>query len=304
MESHTTLSLIALGEIIRTTINLLLQLSKLASNVSCVKIQHRCISSTDLAWMVQNNPLSCEASSFHGWITFAVTSHIATTDIFDRHVLDIEAHIVPRKGFTQCFVVHFCRLHSSCYIDWSKGDHHARSENTSLHTTHRDSTNATNFIDILERQMQGFVSWGSLCIMFSTLFSVALQMVHLDTVESSGQERASPHHPLHKLPIFTLVEVKDVSCWMVRLKQLLAKKHKRNHSISPWIGMKTDSKLKYNSKGDTGEEPRTIQLQTNYDICQLLVQSSRVSNKGWNLFREASSLQEDDRHGFWLKLAR
>uniref|UniRef100_A0AC11EFD3 Uncharacterized protein n=1 Tax=Ovis aries TaxID=9940 RepID=A0AC11EFD3_SHEEP len=41
----------------RTTINLLLQLSKLASNVSCVTIQHRCISSTDLAWMVQNNHL-------------------------------------------------------------------------------------------------------------------------------------------------------------------------------------------------------------------------------------------------------
>uniref|UniRef100_A0A8C6FJT9 Uncharacterized protein n=1 Tax=Moschus moschiferus TaxID=68415 RepID=A0A8C6FJT9_MOSMO len=33
------------------TINLLLQLSKLASNVSCVTIQHRCISSTDLAWV-------------------------------------------------------------------------------------------------------------------------------------------------------------------------------------------------------------------------------------------------------------
>ncbi|KAJ1069514.1 hypothetical protein K5549_020956, partial [Capra hircus] len=116
------------------------------------------ISSTDLAWMVQNNHLSCEASSLHGWIIFAVTSHIATTDIFDRHVLDIEAHIVPRKGFTQCFMVHFYRLHLRCYVDWSKGDHHARFENTSLHTTHRDSTNTTNFIDILERQTQGEIS--------------------------------------------------------------------------------------------------------------------------------------------------
>ncbi|KAB0357291.1 hypothetical protein FD754_001447 [Muntiacus muntjak] len=110
--------------------------------------------------MVQNH-LSCEASSFHGWIIFAVTSHIAMMDIFDRHILDIEAHTVPRKGFPQCFMVHFYRLHFSCYIDWRKGDHHARFENTSLHTTHRDSTNTTNFIDILERQMQGFVSWVS-----------------------------------------------------------------------------------------------------------------------------------------------
>ncbi|KAB0365050.1 hypothetical protein FD754_009206 [Muntiacus muntjak] len=121
----------------RTMINFLLQLSKLASNVSCGTIQHRCISSTDLAWMVPNNHLSCEASCFHWWVIFAVNSHTATTNIFDRHVFDIETHIVPRKGFTQCFM------------------------NTSLHPTHRDSTDTTNFIDILEGQTQGFVSWVS-----------------------------------------------------------------------------------------------------------------------------------------------
>uniref|UniRef100_A0A8I3PRE6 Uncharacterized protein n=1 Tax=Canis lupus familiaris TaxID=9615 RepID=A0A8I3PRE6_CANLF len=104
----------------RTTIYLFLQLSKLASNVSCVTIQHRCISSTDLAWMVQDNHLSCEASCFHWWVIFAVTSHIATTNIFDRYVLDIEAHIVPRKSLTQSFMVHFNRLYFSCNIDWSK----------------------------------------------------------------------------------------------------------------------------------------------------------------------------------------
>uniref|UniRef100_A0A7N4NLS3 Uncharacterized protein n=1 Tax=Sarcophilus harrisii TaxID=9305 RepID=A0A7N4NLS3_SARHA len=41
----------------RTTINLLLQFSKLASNVSSVTIQNRCIACTDLAWMVQDNDL-------------------------------------------------------------------------------------------------------------------------------------------------------------------------------------------------------------------------------------------------------
>uniref|UniRef100_A0A8B9Y4W2 Secreted protein n=1 Tax=Bos mutus grunniens TaxID=30521 RepID=A0A8B9Y4W2_BOSMU len=102
-----------------STINLLLQLSKLASNVSCVTIQHRCISSTDLAWMVQNNHLSCEASSFHGGSFCCHQPHCHDGHL-DRHVLDIKAHIVPRKGFTQCFMVHFYRLHFSCYIDWSK----------------------------------------------------------------------------------------------------------------------------------------------------------------------------------------
>uniref|UniRef100_A0A8C0TLQ7 Uncharacterized protein n=1 Tax=Canis lupus familiaris TaxID=9615 RepID=A0A8C0TLQ7_CANLF len=81
----------------RMTIYLFLQLSKLASNVSCVTIQHRCISSTDLAWMVQDNHLSCEA----------------------------------------------------------------RLKNTSLHSTHWYSTNTTNFVDVLERQTQGLISWTS-----------------------------------------------------------------------------------------------------------------------------------------------
>ena len=61
----------------RMTIYLLLQLSKLASNVSCVTIQHRGISSTDLAWMVQDNHLSREASGFHWWLISAITSHVA-----------------------------------------------------------------------------------------------------------------------------------------------------------------------------------------------------------------------------------
>ena len=96
--------------IFRMTISLLIQLSKIASNVSCLTVQHRCISSTDLGWMVQDNHLSCEANFLHQWVIFAVTSHIAMTNIFDRHVLDTEAHIVPRKAFTQCFMVHFNRL--------------------------------------------------------------------------------------------------------------------------------------------------------------------------------------------------
>uniref|UniRef100_A0A8C0Q2X7 Uncharacterized protein n=1 Tax=Canis lupus familiaris TaxID=9615 RepID=A0A8C0Q2X7_CANLF len=111
--------------------------------------------------MVQDNHLSCEASCFHWWVIFAVASHVATTNIFDRYVLDIEAHIVPRKSLTQSFMVHFNRLYFSCNIDWSKGDHHTSLKNTSLHSTHWYSTNTTNFVDILERQTQGLISWTS-----------------------------------------------------------------------------------------------------------------------------------------------
>ncbi|KAL0597752.1 hypothetical protein AAY473_033104 [Plecturocebus cupreus] len=141
----------------RTAINLFLQLSKLACNMSCMAIQYRGIASTDLAWMVQDNHLSSKASCFHWWVVLAVTSNVATTNILDRHILDIEAHIVPRKSFTQSFMVHFNRFHFSCNVDWSKGDHHTRFENTSLHSANRNSTNTTIFIDILERQAQGCI---------------------------------------------------------------------------------------------------------------------------------------------------
>ncbi|KAL0593733.1 hypothetical protein AAY473_036126 [Plecturocebus cupreus] len=87
----------------------------------------------------------------------ATDSNVATTNILDRHILDIEAHTVPRKSFTQSFMVHFNRFHFSCNIDWSKGDHHARFEN-SLYSANRNSTNTTNFIDILERQAQGLLT--------------------------------------------------------------------------------------------------------------------------------------------------
>uniref|UniRef100_A0A5F8ARA0 Uncharacterized protein n=1 Tax=Macaca mulatta TaxID=9544 RepID=A0A5F8ARA0_MACMU len=81
--------------------------------------------------MVQDNHLSSEASCFHWWVVFAVTSNVATMNILDRHILDIEAHIVARKSFTQSFMVHFDRFYFSCNTDCSKGDHHTGFENTS-----------------------------------------------------------------------------------------------------------------------------------------------------------------------------
>uniref|UniRef100_A0ABI7WP34 Uncharacterized protein n=1 Tax=Felis catus TaxID=9685 RepID=A0ABI7WP34_FELCA len=111
--------------------------------------------------MVQDNHQSWEASCFHWWVIFAVTSHSATTNIFDRYVLDTEAHVVPRKSLTQSFMVHFNRLYFSCNTDWRKSDHQACLKDTGLHSTHRDSTNTTNFVDILEGQTQGLVSWTS-----------------------------------------------------------------------------------------------------------------------------------------------
>lgn len=72
----------------------------LASNVSSVTIQHRCTSSNDLAWKVQDNSLSCEAAASTGGSFLlspaALPWWTSLTDMF----LTLKPHIVPRKGFT------------------------------------------------------------------------------------------------------------------------------------------------------------------------------------------------------------
>ncbi|VCW76353.1 unnamed protein product, partial [Gulo gulo] len=80
-------------------------------------IQHRCIPSIDLAKIVQENHVSFEASCFHWWVIFAVTSHIARTNISDTYVLDTEIYIVPSKCLTQNFMGHFNRFYFSCDTD-------------------------------------------------------------------------------------------------------------------------------------------------------------------------------------------
>nr|XP_033818173.1 potassium channel subfamily T member 2-like [Geotrypetes seraphini] len=104
-------------------------------NMSSVTVQHRCITSTNLASMIQDANLCCEASSLLGWIIFAVTSNNIKTDIFDRDILNIETDIVTWKSLAQCFMVHLNRFYFSCGIDRGKSYHHTWSQNTSFYTT-------------------------------------------------------------------------------------------------------------------------------------------------------------------------
>ena len=139
-------------------VNLLPQLSKLANNVSCMTIQHRFISSADLAWVVQGNHLISEASCFPWWVIFTITSLDAMMDILDRHILDTEIHIFPKKSLIQNFTVYLNRIYSSCSVDWSKGNHQACL--TAPVSTQPPGTVPiiTNFADILEEQTQRPVS--------------------------------------------------------------------------------------------------------------------------------------------------
>ena len=93
--------------------------------LSCGTIQHGCVASTDLAWMAQDNHLSCDAGCFHhSWLIFAVRKHKAImASSSDRHALDTEVYIVSEELHPRLHA-HFNRLffflNFSCNDDWAK----------------------------------------------------------------------------------------------------------------------------------------------------------------------------------------
>lgn len=119
----------------RTTVFLLAQ--QACNSMSSLTIQSNAMAISGLTQMVPDSHLSSRVSSFHWWVIFALSNSVATSDIFGRHILHIEAHI-PRKSFAQNFVVHLNRLCFCCDRDWSKRNYHDSFENTSLYSTHKD----------------------------------------------------------------------------------------------------------------------------------------------------------------------
>merc|ERR1712212_262781 len=109
----------------RATIALLLDFNKLAGNVSSVAIQHRCIAILDLTRVIQDDDLGVEGLGAPCGIILAVRSHIATTDVLNRDVLDVESNIVSWDSLWKRLVVHLHRLDLSGHIGRSKGDKHA-----------------------------------------------------------------------------------------------------------------------------------------------------------------------------------
>lgn len=142
-----------------TAIDLLEELSKLAGNVCSVAIQDWSVASTNLTWVVQDNDLGVEAVASLWWIVLGVTSDVATTDLLDRDVLDVEANVVTWKTLDKLLVVHLDGLDFSGDASWSESDDHTSLDGTSLNTTDRNRANTANLVDILEWQTEWLVAW-------------------------------------------------------------------------------------------------------------------------------------------------
>ena len=99
--------------------------------------------------MVQHDDLGGEVGNTGGRLVLRVGGDVASLDVLDRHVLDVEANVVAGDGLRQGLVVHLDGLDLSGEVDRGEGDNHAGLDHTSLHTTHGHCSNASNFVDIL-----------------------------------------------------------------------------------------------------------------------------------------------------------
>lgn len=148
---------VLLGGLTGTTVNLLLDLSEFASNVSGVAIQHWGVAVGNLARVVQHDDLSGEIGSALGGAGLGVTGNVATTQLLNGDVLNVETNVVTGNGLGEGFVVHLHGLNLSGDVGWGEDNNGTGLQDTSLHTTDGYCSNTANFVDILQGQTQGLV---------------------------------------------------------------------------------------------------------------------------------------------------
>jgi len=129
---------VVLNRLTGTTVNLLLDLSKLASNVSCVTIKDRRVSVADLARMIEDNDLGSEVLDSGCWLVLGVGGDISSLDVLDGDVLDVEADVVSGDTLGQ-----------------HVGGKGAGLDDAVLHPAHRDCADTSDFVDVLEGQSEG-----------------------------------------------------------------------------------------------------------------------------------------------------
>jgi len=138
-----------------TTIDLLDQLSELASDVGGVAVQDGGVSVSDLTGMVHQNDLSVEGLGTLRGVVLGVTSDVATTDFLDGNVLHVETNVITGETLSKLLVVHFDGLDFGGHTSGGERDDHTRLDGTRFDTTDRHCSNTTDLVDILERKTEG-----------------------------------------------------------------------------------------------------------------------------------------------------
>jgi hypothetical protein len=115
------------------------------------------VTGTNLTRVVHDDDLGVEGGGLHGRVVLGVTGDVATANVLDRDVLDVEADVVSRETFRERLVVHLDRLDFSGDVGRGKGDNHTGLDDTSLDTADRNRANTANLVHVLERKTEGLV---------------------------------------------------------------------------------------------------------------------------------------------------
>ena len=122
-----------------------------------VAIEDRCVTSTDLTRVVEDNDLSIEGLGTLWGVVLGVTGNVTTTDLLDGDVLDVEADVVTRNTLGKLLVMHLNGLDFSGHTSGSESDDHTRLDDTGLDTTDGNRANTTDLVHILKGQTERLV---------------------------------------------------------------------------------------------------------------------------------------------------
>ena len=140
-----------------TAVNLLKELSELASNVSGVAVQDGSVTVADLTGVVKDDDLGVEGIAASRGVVLGVTGNVTTADFLDGDVLDVETNVVTGVTGLELLVVHFNGLDFSGHVGRSESNDHTRLDDTSLDTTDGHSTDTRDLVDILEGKTERLV---------------------------------------------------------------------------------------------------------------------------------------------------
>lgn len=140
-----------------TAVNLLNKLGELAGDVGSVAIEDGCVTGTDLTRVVEDDDLGVEGVATLGGVVLGVTSNVATTDLLDGDVLDVEADVVTGETLGELLVVHLNGLDLGGNTSGGEGNNHTTLDGTGLDTTDGHRANTTDLVNILEGKTEGLV---------------------------------------------------------------------------------------------------------------------------------------------------
>ena len=140
-----------------SAVDLLKELGELAGDVGGVAVENWCVTSADLARVVEDNDLGVEGIAALGGVLLGVTGDVTTADFLDGNVLDVEADVVTWQTLDELLVVHLDGLHFGGDTSRGEGDDHTGLDDTGLDTSDGHRANTSDLVDILEGKTEGLV---------------------------------------------------------------------------------------------------------------------------------------------------